>query len=503
MKLDNEQVLCHSNIGYNSDSKPVSFIADTKTYENKEKPLDSAALNADGIVKEKQNGVMRDIKGNDGDSDSLCLENTRDGWPASKLDSSMHVNEFGNGNEKEFRDFVTSDSHSSKKMDSLQGSVFYLDKSVMECDLPELVVCYKENTYHVVKDICIDEGVPTQDKFLFESDMNEKNNCNFLPSCKLVEEKQDIPISSPEDQSGKNIDNGCDFNEKLDADACRQDESNKGNQCDFEDFMMKRKVKDEEMKTIPDDLSKELFTLGELLSMTELSTVTSKAMSSECKSDGIEQQSIQSSSEKEVNVNPPSVFVAEESNNNTEAMLDAPGLISAAGESDNGKEDAIPISTSQVSVSEESTNNTLSNEVSDDNRLETESITFNFGSSAPTNSKDECRPNLNCELPETGTTPKLEDTADQPISNILQRGTGETSFSASGPVTGLISYSGPIAYSGSLSLRSDSSTTSTRSFAFPVLQSEWNSSPVRMAKADRRHYRKHRGWRHGLFCCRF
>lgn len=44
---------------------------------------------------------------------------------------------------------------------------------------------------------------------------------------------------------------------------------------------------------------------------------------------------------------------------------------------------------------------------------------------------------------------------------------GETSFSMAGPVSGLITYSGPIAYSGSLSLRSDS-TTSTRSFAFPM-----------------------------------
>lgn len=54
------------------------------------------------------------------------------------------------------------------------------------------------------------------------------------------------------------------------------------------------------------------------------------------------------------------------------------------------------------------------------------------------------------------------------VSNRIPRGEGETSFSASAPLSGLITYSGPIAYSGSISLRSDSSTTSTRSFAFPV-----------------------------------
>lgn len=39
---------------------------------------------------------------------------------------------------------------------------------------------------------------------------------------------------------------------------------------------------------------------------------------------------------------------------------------------------------------------------------------------------------------------------------------GETSFTAAGSISALV------AYSGSISLRSDSSTTSTRSFAFPV-----------------------------------
>lgn len=109
---------------------------------------------------------------------------------------------------------------------------------------------------------------------------------------------------------------------------------------------------------------------------------------------------------------------------------------------------------------------------------------------------------LCCETPDT---PMVVDgiSGSQVVSAHFQYGVGESSFSAAGPLSGRINYSGPIPYSGSISLRSDSSTTSTRSFAFPVLQSEWNSSPVRMAKADRRHFRKHRGWRQGILCCRF
>ncbi|KAG0619922.1 hypothetical protein M758_4G175500 [Ceratodon purpureus] len=53
-------------------------------------------------------------------------------------------------------------------------------------------------------------------------------------------------------------------------------------------------------------------------------------------------------------------------------------------------------------------------------------------------------------------------------------------------------------YSGSMSLRSDSSTTSNRSFAFPILAPpEWNSSPVRMAKAHPRRKNRFDG------CCFF
>ncbi|XP_031502554.1 uncharacterized protein LOC116265783 [Nymphaea colorata] len=76
-------------------------------------------------------------------------------------------------------------------------------------------------------------------------------------------------------------------------------------------------------------------------------------------------------------------------------------------------------------------------------------------------------------------------------------------YPGTNPASASIAYSGPAAYSGSISLRSDSSTTSVRSFAFPILSSEWNASPVKMAAADPKQLRKHRGWRMALLCCRF
>ncbi|MBA0702193.1 hypothetical protein Goari_020420, partial [Gossypium aridum] len=441
-----EQVLCHSIIGLKSDSKPYSFI-DPKPFKNKEKPPDSVGLNAEGFVKDDMNRVMHDIKGNDGDTDPmLYLEKTGDGWPASKLDCSM------------------------------------------------------------------------SDKFLFDSGVDKKSDCNFLPSeedqdSKLLKEKSESDISMQagsmypeENQMDKDIDNERDSNKKTISDKCTQDISSSleetepkiriPSQCDTEDLILSRKMTDDTTKMARDDVSKELFTLGELLSVPEFSTVKPKAMSSNCKSDGIKQQCFQNSKEKEVMVMPPLVSADKESDNSCkETILSASAPVSVAEEMDSRKGEATMFSPV--------TSSSLVNEVSDDSKLAARNIAFGFDSSALTSSKDEGCDNLDREALETGHTPKLEDIADQPSSNNLQCGNGESSFSAAGLVTGLISYSGPIAYSGSLSHRSDSSTTSTRSFAFPILQSEWNSSPVRMAKADRRHYRKHRGWRQGLLCCRF
>ncbi|KAE8661457.1 Detected protein of confused Function [Hibiscus syriacus] len=204
------------------------------------------------------------------------------------------------------------------------------------------------------------------------------------------------------------------------------------------------------MQVSTDDVSKELCALGlGELTMLEMNSVKTESVCSDCKSDGTEQQSFQNSSGKVVTGTPPLVSAVEESNNSSEeAILSASALVSAAEESDPGKGEATLISSIPASISEESSSSCIANEVSNDRRLEGGRITSHFDSSAPTNCKDECRHVLDSES-------KPEDRVDQPFSNNLQRGNGESSFSLAGPVTGLITYSGPIAYSGNLSLRSD------------------------------------------------
>lgn len=88
----------------------------------------------------------------------------------------------------------------------------------------------------------------------------------------------------------------------------------------------------------------------------------------------------------------------------------------------------------------------------------------------------------------------LDDATTSAQCSFLHLIQEDSSFHEPGFLSSPRANSGHITYSGSISLRSESSTTSAQSFAFPVLQSEWNSSPVKMAKARRRR---------GLFCCKF
>lgn len=85
-------------------------------------------------------------------------------------------------------------------------------------------------------------------------------------------------------------------------------------------------------------------------------------------------------------------------------------------------------------------------------------------------SREECHQDDGCKCDDTQNTFEPEDgnSIEQAITSQVYHSLGESSFSAVGPVSSHISYSGPVPFNGSISLRSDSSTTSARSFAFPM-----------------------------------
>lgn len=128
---------------------------------------------------------------------------------------------------------------------SANGGLFYMDKNVTACDLPEIVVRYKESTYHVVKDICVDEGVPVHEKFLF----GEKDSvrCNTED---LVETK------SSEDRNGKLDDPKTNQDvEESSSEGFADAESSSS--CSQEHLIVTREAKEEVVTT-----SENVLTLG-------------------------------------------------------------------------------------------------------------------------------------------------------------------------------------------------------------------------------------------------
>uniref|UniRef100_A0A1J3FRP4 18S pre-ribosomal assembly protein gar2-like protein n=1 Tax=Noccaea caerulescens TaxID=107243 RepID=A0A1J3FRP4_NOCCA len=275
-------------------------------------------------------------------------------------------------------------------MNDIQGQTheMFMDKNVTARELPEIVVCdYKELTYNVVKDVCVDEDTA-------------KVNVN--------------PLESKSSEESK-------FEECVDT-----KDSNKLCQDNFivteQDFGCEKSLPSDVVAT-SGSVCKEALTLGDIISM-------------------------------------------EESQNLPRNNI-------------NGREESAARETEQEETEELKADN------------------LRYFSSEMAEPKN---PLLN---------DVLEDSDDHQhlFSGNLQNRSGESTFSEGESGLAHITYSGTISVSGSNSVRSDGSTVSSRSFAFPILQSEWNSSPVRMAKAEKRpmQIRKKKGWRHYslLLCCRF
>lgn len=272
----------HSTLDHKPDSKP---------FEYHENGLDSTGLKSENnTIKEYQNGVLSASKANEGVAGHLpCVTNDEDDWNERKIYRSMSLDNLANDKDKDVQNLEAPDSHSCGEMESFEESVFYMDKSVTECELPELIVCYKESTYHV-KDICIDEGVPSHDRIIFESNVDEKGVHAFLPpkeyrNSELMEEKRndimplpDVLKSSAENDSDEDIVNQFNSSQESDSDEDIIDRHDSKDEAG--------EVKDEATDEITNDVSKELLSLGDLLSMHDLSKGNSHSKS--CNNDAVE-----------------------------------------------------------------------------------------------------------------------------------------------------------------------------------------------------------------------
>ncbi|CAH1412776.1 unnamed protein product [Lactuca virosa] len=300
----------------------------------------------------------------------LCDEENKNSnfWNNPELESSIFENDFTNNQEH-------------------KTTGFYIDKNAVECELPELMVCYQESDFQV-KDICIDEGIPHEETIA----------CSSLS----VSEDGDDMIEASLDPEF--------FNHQWLRPSYITDCQEKMNLS----------------TNLEDDVSTD---------------------SSNISADDVDQQTLQ--------------------------------------ESEAGK-------------------------VLNDSEMEG-SVAFHIDTNKPATYNSEHYGGMNSDtiyaLPLETRSDVNHNHRDVAVvvANHETRYVGESSFSMAGVITELISCSRPITFSGGISIsnRSDSSATSTRSFAFPTLEAEYSSSPVRMGKAERRRLRKHKGWGQGIICCKF
>ncbi|GMH01816.1 hypothetical protein Nepgr_003655 [Nepenthes gracilis] len=476
----------------------------------------------------KDNFSGFDLKAFEKDADTLPFRMRNGGFP---WDETILCHSTAVNNE------INADANGDDNMLGKETE-FCTDKNVMQCEYPELLVCYKDSSYLSVKDICIDDRVPSQDKIWAKSvEGNSKNLSAILYHITHKNGDLDMGIENHELPILKGLKSlmDCDC-QRDDANQCCNEGSAKmdglshkvlgkkysSNQCETDDSVKIYEAKHDlsEKESVPDscctaaDREADGFVCDVGDGDSSMGSSPENDASISCESHLMSKDelnhvvAVKEGNDLSKNCSAGNVLLAQKLD--SEELLLKPSIFDSRyakiNSAQSPNEGATLHPSSELFESQELADSSNANgTLSCNSNVESGSITLDFNSSA-SEKEEEMTHNIYCEKPaETeimsghveGISGKMKD------SIIDQQVHGEMDLSAGIPPPSLINYSGPLAFSGNISLRSESSAGSTRSFAFPILQTEWNISPVRMAKADQRHFRKHRRWVQALICCRF
>lgn len=162
----------HAN-GHGGNSNSLVFgIQDEHDFWNsavfKSSLLDDSTRSNDN---EPGGSPVDHLNGFEIDAESFLFD-TRDKNGAQITEEAAHSvmdGQTANGIEEESKDSETSTVPHTFESDLKS----FTDKNVVECELPDFVVCYKESNTPHVKDICVDEGVHEENKILIESSKDE------------------------------------------------------------------------------------------------------------------------------------------------------------------------------------------------------------------------------------------------------------------------------------------------------------------------------------------
>lgn len=102
-------------------------------------------------------------------------------WQVSGFDSYDSVNSNSAKNfTLEVKDYEALSCHPCENSGQIDDMHLFSDKSKKEIEVPELVICYKENSYLNIKDICVDENMPSCERIFFEADVGKEDLCSLL-----------------------------------------------------------------------------------------------------------------------------------------------------------------------------------------------------------------------------------------------------------------------------------------------------------------------------------
>lgn len=87
--------------------------------------------------------------------------------------------------------------------DPKSAEVKMIEEKIDYLGVPELVVCYKENPELNIKDISVDENMPSCEKILFETETDKEDLCSFLLAEKnsINELKKETDVSTHDHDS--------------------------------------------------------------------------------------------------------------------------------------------------------------------------------------------------------------------------------------------------------------------------------------------------------------
>lgn len=178
-------------------------------------------------------------------------------WQVSGFDSYNSVyHDIVESNGTKFKDDRALNCHLCENFGQIDEMHQFSNKSKNELEVPELVICYKENSYLDIKDICVDENMPSCERMLFETDVRKEDLCTLLllekgRSNDIMTETTEVSDPTPDYSKFSEDQDGPDS--QVYSEEIRQTEVKVHDVADYSPICQMLSKEDESAKEIPQE----------------------------------------------------------------------------------------------------------------------------------------------------------------------------------------------------------------------------------------------------------